>query len=179
MFSLSALFSMNSRELWSRILLIVGYVAMLVGALDPLEGSLAILPGSALLVLGTYLNPLERPWLRHRWLACGLIAVGVAALFGLSAAGGFGGTTGRSAWWAVLILPYLAGWALSILGPGAPRWVNWGTLAVGGWYLALATTVLLRANLSRPHAVPTMIAVGSLGLLIILGTVWRLWRRRS
>ena len=37
---------MNARKLWSRILIIVGGIAMLLGAIDPLEGSLLILPGS-------------------------------------------------------------------------------------------------------------------------------------
>ena len=46
---------MNARKLWSRILIIVGSIAMLVGALDPLEGSLVILPGT-----GHFLH-LERP----------------------------------------------------------------------------------------------------------------------
>jgi len=39
---------MNTRTFWSRILGIVGGIAMLVGSLDPLEGSLLILPGSGL-----------------------------------------------------------------------------------------------------------------------------------
>ena len=43
---------MNARSLWSRILVIVGSIAMLVGALDPMEGSVVILPGSGLVALG-------------------------------------------------------------------------------------------------------------------------------
>ena len=42
---------MNARTLCSRILVIVGGIAMLVGAIDPLEGSVLILPGSALVAL--------------------------------------------------------------------------------------------------------------------------------
>jgi len=33
---------MNARNLWSKILIIVGSIALLVGALDPMEGSLVI-----------------------------------------------------------------------------------------------------------------------------------------
>ena len=51
---------MNTREPWSKILIIVGYLAMLVGAVDPLEGSLAVLPGSALVALGTLLSQSQR-----------------------------------------------------------------------------------------------------------------------
>ena len=47
---------MNSRLLWSRILIVVGAVAMLLGTLDPLEGSLLILPGSGLIALGMFLR---------------------------------------------------------------------------------------------------------------------------
>jgi len=47
---------MNSRILWSRILKVVGGIAMLVGTLDPLEGSLLILPGSGMVALGMFLG---------------------------------------------------------------------------------------------------------------------------
>ena len=40
--------STKARSLWSRILIVVGGIAMLVGALDPMEGSLVILPGSGM-----------------------------------------------------------------------------------------------------------------------------------
>lgn len=39
-----------------------------------------------------------------------LAAGGVGWLFILSAMGGFGGDTGRGAWWALTILPYPIGW---------------------------------------------------------------------
>ena len=45
---------MNSKLLWSRILKVVGGIAMLLGTLDPLEGSLLILPGSGLVALGEF-----------------------------------------------------------------------------------------------------------------------------
>jgi hypothetical protein len=83
---------MNARMLWSRILVVVGGIAMLLGAIDPLEGSLIILIGSV------------------------LIAVGVGLMWGVSAFGGLGGTTGRSLWWGLVILPYPVGWIMGIIG---------------------------------------------------------------
>ena len=106
---------MNTRRPWSRILVIVGGIAMLVGALDPLEGSLVILAGSGLVTLGMFLGNTERSLLNYWiWISL-LIAVGVGALFGLSAIGGFGGTSGRSMWWGVPILPYPVGWIMGIV----------------------------------------------------------------
>jgi hypothetical protein len=106
---------MNARKLWSRILIIVGSIAMLVGVLDPMEGSLVILPGSGLVTLGTFLSDSgRRLFIYWIWVFI-LIAVGVGALFVLSAFGGFGGTSGHSMWWGVLILPYLVGWIMGIV----------------------------------------------------------------
>lgn len=98
---------------WARALLIAGLVATIVGAVDPLEGSVVILFGVALATLGAFLfhSPL-RGWLT---LALVLVAAGVAALFGLSSVGGFGGNSGRSMWWALLILPYPVGWLLALV----------------------------------------------------------------
>ena len=47
---------MNTRNLWSRILIVAGGIALAVGGLDPMEGSVLILPGGGLLALGTYLG---------------------------------------------------------------------------------------------------------------------------
>ena len=92
---------MNAASLWSRILVIVGSIAMLLGAADPLEGSVVILAGSVLVLLGTFVSQVERQW-RPYWIATFLlIAVGVAAMFALSAMGGIGGNSGHSLWWGV------------------------------------------------------------------------------
>lgn len=102
---------MNTRKLWSRILIIVGGLAMLVGAADPMEGSLVILPGAALVTLGTYLGKSERGLLiEWIWIFI-FIAFGVGALWGM---GMFGSDSQRSAWWGLLLLPYLIGWVLGI-----------------------------------------------------------------
>jgi hypothetical protein len=56
---------------------------------------------------------------RYRKLLCWafvLVAVGVAALFAVSAVGGFGGRSGLSYWWGILILPFPIGWILGIIG---------------------------------------------------------------
>jgi hypothetical protein len=105
---------MNARKLWSRILIIVGSIAMLVGALDPMEGSLVILPGSGVVTLGTFLSNSGRGLLIYWIWIFILIAVGVGALFALSA-WGFGGTSEHSMWWGVLILPYPIGWIMGIV----------------------------------------------------------------
>jgi hypothetical protein len=107
---------MNTRTLWPRILIIAGAIAMLLGSLDPLEGSLLILPGSGLIALGTFVDKSQRRVVRYWLWVFGLIAIGVAAMFVVSAFGGIGGNSGRSMWWGVLILPYPVGWLMALVG---------------------------------------------------------------
>jgi hypothetical protein len=96
------------------MLKIVGGLAMLVGTADPLEGSILILPGSGLVALSTFLGRQERRiTLYWAWVFI-LIAVGVGAMFALSAIGGIGGRSGHSMWWGLLILPYPAGWLMAL-----------------------------------------------------------------
>ena len=107
---------MNSPKLWSRNLKVVGGIAMMLGTLDPLEGSLLILPGSGLVALAMYLSGRDRRTVLYWVWAFILIAVGVGAMFALSAIGGIGGRSGHSMWWGVLILPYPAGWLMAVAG---------------------------------------------------------------
>jgi len=67
---------MNTRSLWSKILTVVGGIAMLVGAIDPMEGSLLILPGSGLVALGTFLGQSERRLIGYRLAALGVLTIG-------------------------------------------------------------------------------------------------------
>ena len=85
---------------------------MALGTLDPLEGSLLILPGSGLVALGMFLEEGQRRVFTYWLWVFILIAVGVGALFALSAAGGIGGQSGHSLWWGVLLLPYPVGWLM-------------------------------------------------------------------
>jgi len=99
---------------WSRRLVIGGLALMILGLLDPMEGSIVILIGSLLALGGARLGQSA-----HRTLiACGcvLIAIGVGAMWGLSAIGGFGGNTGRTLWWWAAIVPYPVGWILALIG---------------------------------------------------------------
>jgi len=105
---------MNKRKLWSRVLSIIGAIAVIVGIFDPLEGSVIILAGSGLVALSAFLGRS-----RHRTLvywAFGLIVIGVASLFVVSMLGGVGGNSGRSNWWLLTALPYPVGWIMSIIG---------------------------------------------------------------
>ena len=97
-----------------RAIVIIGLVAMLAGVLDPLEGSIAILAGIALAALGAALG--RSPNRTTMYVALALTTAGVGLLFGFSAVGGFGGNTGRSMWWALLLLPYPAGWVVGVVG---------------------------------------------------------------
>lgn len=92
---------------------ILGVVLFLLGTLDPLEGSVLILAGSILLAIVSHL--FRDP--QHRWyrLAAVLILFGVAALWILSAFGGFGGENDLAYGWAVLILPYPVGWLMLLV----------------------------------------------------------------
>jgi hypothetical protein len=164
----------NARGIWSRILTMVGSIAMLVGAIDPMEGSLLILPGSGLVALGTFLGQGERRLIAYRVAVFLLISIGVGAMWGLSSVGGFGGPSGRSNWWGLLILPYLVGWTMGIWGPSSPRWVLWLGIGVGLWYQAILVMVLLREG---GHHVAPVFLISALGLATIVGCVSRLRQR--
>jgi hypothetical protein len=97
----------------SKSLLVAGLIAVAVGTLDPLEGSVAILAGFALIAVAAYLRR-SRHAAGISW-ALALVAVGVAVLFLLSDLGGVGGSSGRSGWWALTILPYPIGWLIGIV----------------------------------------------------------------
>jgi len=87
---------------------------MLIGAIDPLEGSVIILPGSGVIALGALLGKS-----RHRRLlywALGFLAAGVGAMFVLSMLGGTGGSSGRSNWWLLVVVPYPVGWIMGLAG---------------------------------------------------------------
>jgi len=108
---------MDKRNRWSRVLVIVGLIAMLFGAIDPLEGSLVILPGSVLVAVGALLAGTRYKKLILWSLA--LVVVGVGAGWGWSAVGGFGGLEDggrRSYWWALTIAPYPIGWVMGVVG---------------------------------------------------------------
>jgi hypothetical protein len=150
---------------------------MLVGAIDPMEGSLLILPGSGLLALGTYLGQRERRLIAYRVWVFILIAIGVAALWGLSAVGGFGGPSGRSIWWGVLILPYLIGWSMGIWGPDSPRWMLWLGIVVGLWFLTILAMGLKRSHGTIPNA--PSIVLAATGVLTIGGCIYRSRRQVS
>lgn len=89
---------------------------MLLGAVDPLEGSLLIVPGSGMVALGTALAKLPRLTVRYWTCTFGLIALGVVAMFILSAFGGIGGKHGKPAWWGITITPYPVGLILALAG---------------------------------------------------------------
>jgi len=97
----------------SRSLAILGLLAMVVGGLDPLEGSVIILPGVGIATLGAFLGRS-----RHTRLLCwslAMVALGIGAMFALSAFGGIGGHSGHSKWWGALILPYPFGFLLALV----------------------------------------------------------------
>jgi hypothetical protein len=92
----------------------IALALLVLGALDPMEGSVVIAAGAVLAACAGVLTGS-----RHRGLllpGAVLVSVGVAALWGLSALGGIGGTTGRSLWWALLLVPYPIGWIVVLTG---------------------------------------------------------------
>ena len=168
---------MTTQNRWADILIGAGFAAMLLGAIDPLEGSLAILPGSGLVMLGTFLGHGERKHRIYRLWVFGLITAGVAALLWLSMLGGFGPPE-RSIWWGVLVLPYLVGWVMGIVGSDSPRWVLWLGIAVGCWYVAIPTFMELLLSEPESEAAPAIqifqLVIGLTGLATIAGCIYRL-----
>ncbi|MGE5518970.1 MAG: hypothetical protein ACM3VS_03510 [Candidatus Dadabacteria bacterium] len=111
---------MKHRSNWIKFIHVTGIIALILGIIDPLEGSVVVALGSGLVALSTSLRK-DR---HHKlFFICFLmIAVGVALLFYFSSLGGFGGRSSLSWWWAALLIPYPAGWLITmgllILGSG-------------------------------------------------------------
>jgi len=103
---------MKEKAKWTRVIYIIGVVALIVGALDPLEGAVLIMAGSALLALSTYVSSDRHSKIFTTSLI--MIVIGVAFLFYFSSLGGFGGTSSLSWWWGLLILPFPIGWVTII-----------------------------------------------------------------
>jgi len=111
---MQSLLSQMDRRTLVVVLFIVGLIAMLIGAVDPVESSVIILPGISVVALGALLGKS-----RHRRLlywAFGLLAAGVGGMFVLSMLGGTGGSSGRSNWWLLVVLPYPVGWIIGLAG---------------------------------------------------------------
>jgi hypothetical protein len=144
------------RDYFWRVMVIVGLVAMLLGAFDPLEGSLLILPGSLLIAAGAMVGKTSA-----RKLICWAfvaVAVGVAALFALSAVGGVGGRSGHSMWWLLATLPYPVGWLIGLwgvlvaAGNGAHRALFGAASALS--ILALTALIVICLPLDVTHRMP-------------------------
>ena len=91
----------------SRILFVIGVIALITGAIDPLEGSVIILFGGTLVTFVTYFTH------DHQWklflIFDILIALGIFFLFYFSSLGGFG-KNAMSWWWFITVIPYPLGW---------------------------------------------------------------------
>ena len=165
----------NTLRIGSRVLIIVGSIAMVVGAVDPMEGSAIILPGSGLMALGTFLNQTDRSFFAYRMWVFILVAIGVGALWGLSQIGGLGGKSGHSMWWALLMLPYPIGWSMGMWGPGSPRWLLALGIIVGLWYQVILEMVLTHRGWRQGGAA---FFISALGAVTIIGCLMRLLEKR-
>lgn len=103
---------MSSRQ-WARGLIVTGIVLMAVPLVDPLEGSLVAIPGIAAVAASAHITHSRRR-AQTCW-AAGFLVLGVSTMWILSAFGGLGGDTGRSLWWALVLLPYPVGWLLGLV----------------------------------------------------------------
>jgi hypothetical protein len=104
---------MKEKTKLSRIIFIIGVIALIVGAIDPLEGSVLLVAGCALITLSMYMT--RDPHWKIFASCLALIGIGVFFLFYFSSLGGFGGTSSLSWWWGTLILPYPIGWLIAIV----------------------------------------------------------------
>ena len=104
---------MTARNRWSRGLATVGMVGMIISVLDPLEGAIVAFASATLIALGAQLT--HSRFRTPLYWSVGLMGAGIAVMVGFSIAGGVGGETGRPMWWALLMLPYPAGWLLAVI----------------------------------------------------------------
>lgn len=104
---------MESKLKWPPALHIIGLVTFILGTLDPMEGSVIIVAGSILITVASYLS--HDRHLKYFLIASSMLITGVSLLFYFSSLGGFGDPPYLSRWWALMLLPYPAGWIMMIV----------------------------------------------------------------
>lgn len=90
----------------------IGFIGMLIALLDPMEGAFIALPFAAVLAYGAHQTASH--YRVPLFWALGSMAIGVAVLLSLTFIGGIGGSSGRSMWWGLLLLPYPLGWLAAL-----------------------------------------------------------------
>ena len=106
----------RSRLLVSRVLCIGGLAGMVVGVfvIDPVEGAPVILAALGLVALGAFLG---KSWCRQlAYWSFGLVLVGLAAIWIVSAPGNFRGESELTGWWILFIVPYVVGGIAGFVG---------------------------------------------------------------
>ena len=101
-----------TRQQWLRSSAWIGFAGMLVALLDPMEGAFVALPFCAVLTYAAGASGSR--YRRLLYWALGSMAVGVAILVTLTVMGGIGGSSGRSMWWGLLLIPYPLGWLVGL-----------------------------------------------------------------
>lgn len=152
----------------ARIMVPLGFAAVIVGGVDAMEGVFLIAPGSVMLAFGALLGGTHHR--RIAYVSVALILLSFALLLGLSALGGFGGKAPllRSNWWGLLLVPYPVGWMMSVAGGAVALTSLFSGLlgrAVAGAGL-LAAAVLL-GRIAALRLVPLWVA----GLEVALGLI--------
>ena len=105
---------MDTRCLYSRILIVAGLVLLLLGVPDPLEGAVLMLPGIGLIAIGALIATS-----RYADMLCWavvLVWLGIGALVILTWIGGVGGNSGLSKWGLMVLWPYPIGWVMGLVG---------------------------------------------------------------
>lgn len=97
---------------WARRLAWIGLAGLLLAVLDPMEGAFIALPFCAVLTVSAFLATSRYRVLLY-W-AFGSMFVGVGVLIVLTLIGGIGGSSGRSMWWGLLLVPYPLGWLMAL-----------------------------------------------------------------
>jgi hypothetical protein len=96
---------------WTKVIFIIGAIAIILGIIDPMEGSIVIATGSFFIAFSTFVS---RDHYRKIFLVSAImIIVGVLSMFYVSSLGGF--DPKHAWWWDVLILPYPLGWLISVI----------------------------------------------------------------
>ncbi len=165
---------MNKSILAAKIVVILGFFAMVLGGLDPMEGVFLIAPGSILLALGAYLGETPRRWLAYA--ASILMALSFAILLIVSALGGFGGEAPllHSNWWALLLLPYPVSWMMGVAAGVftlTALFTGMTGRILSGIGVILAVLFLVRLAMFRLVPWWIFVSVLLLGLLCILAVL--------